>query len=399
MTDNNPSDIQSADQFTALCQQLLDRDLSYSDRESLLSDVTSVHYQISFEVARKRNCYSSGPDNLYRDGITLDGKIANLEAAVRVSFKSTDKALLEGISNGDTVSAVVLPDRWSSGLKEWECWAITLITEGAEEDAIAVPAESTDSPTGDTHDNQTADDDTPHDLEETAKEEVIEFDEEIVDTKLPVDDDSKTSVTNRDAASDTIEPEVEIDAEDAEDVPGSEDEITGEPSIPPIQEFSDSQTASTNGLSSEQLEAVIADPPEVKHQDELITETTEGIVDSEGAGRLAPVADHAFDESDPTATHEAGNTQTTSHQGEGEEKEHELVTGFGGCFIIMYSFFSLTILGGGIISPVVMLIVVTPLFFVLRHCLIYRRNFKTLGPERGYTKEYDRDAISVILGV
>ena len=57
---------------------------------------------------------------MYRDGIILRGKIANLEAAVRGSFKSKDKPSLEENAEGDKIAAVVLPDRWGSGLKEWE---------------------------------------------------------------------------------------------------------------------------------------------------------------------------------------------------------------------------------------------------------------------------------------
>ena len=63
---------------------------------------------------------------MYRDGIILKGKIANLEAAVRGSFKSKDKPSLEEIAEGDKIAAVVLPDRWGSGLNEWE---LTIVTQ------------------------------------------------------------------------------------------------------------------------------------------------------------------------------------------------------------------------------------------------------------------------------
>ena len=62
---------------------------------------------------------------MYRDGIILRGKIANLEATVRGSFKSKDKPSLEEIAEGDKIAAVVLPVRWGSGLKKWELSMVT----------------------------------------------------------------------------------------------------------------------------------------------------------------------------------------------------------------------------------------------------------------------------------
>lgn len=372
MNDDNSNDIQSADQFTALCERLLDRDLSYSDRESLLSEVKSLRYQISFEVTRKRNCYSSGPDDLYRDGIILEGKIADLEAAVRVSFKSEDKPSLEDAEEGDIVSAVVLPERWSSGLKEWECWATELVTEAvAEEDPVVIPAETTDTPTDDTHEDRIANDATHGDSESAAEAEPAES-EEVGDTEEPSEtetDDTEAEAPSpelpdasdaiSEAAEETVESVAISETLNPEDALDTTNETAVEPPTPPADDASEAaQPAKVKGLTSEQFEDLI---------------------------------DDEIDEFEETDTYSSLSSHVI--------KETEVMTGCGGCLAIIYWFTDLTILVNVKPPPVVMLLMLLPHLLVLAKCLAYRRNYAALGIEHGYTTKEDQAAKGFIIGI
>lgn len=386
MNDPHSSPIRPSTDFVALCEQLQDRSLSYSDRESLVKDAKSQHYQIQFKLSGKRNCYSSGPDGSYRDGITLEGSLSDSEATVRVSFKAEAKAAFEDMQEDDSVTAVVLLERWSSGLREWEAWAI----DRQADDSPVIP------PVSESHSDE----------ESVVATEVTPEESSIAESKA--DGDSSTQSESLDGESTTTsDPDLQSET-DPDSQQDSVVETNGEaeqagdkettPADPDHATEAVEPSEQESSVTQEDLAAAAA-IFETEQPSDYIGEILDAFLDSsKGANSddtpstlLTP--QEIVDDSTAVVP---GESSSRPRVGTKENPVPTMSVGVG-CFCFIYTIFEVCLLEILSEEPVALIIGGLPYVFILRHLLAYRRKFRTLGPEHGYTVAADRQCRTVIM--